>query len=158
MGKLAAIVGELFEVDRELEPLSQAVELLSGGQSETTQEPPAALAHSFDNLPLVDLDIPEFREDVVREPLGQFRSNAAYRSPRGTGKEIEKAVVRIIKDAGRPLPTQAIYREMIARGIHVPGQRPASNLAAHLAVSARFKRTNHGWDVVPKATKEEEPS
>lgn len=77
------------------------------------------------------------------------------RSSRAIGEDIEKLAVKVVETrGGGPIATKAIllWMKFYAPKFRMPGQKPLSNLSAHLSNSSRFKRTDKGWILVGKGS------
>jgi hypothetical protein len=165
MTRLTDLVFELAEVDRKLEPLGQAVDLLSAPepQQPQTAHPFPADAEYFD-LPAPELvDGPPLfnrREEERAEMAAMERGEwpraqvTSPRAVRGIGEHIAKLAVRAIKECakGEPLSTRAllVWMQHLDPTFQMSGQKPLSNLAAHLSHHPRFQRTSRGWVLLPK--------
>ena len=92
---------------------------------------------------------------VIADIGEQEKDIATASSP---GQQVDDAIHAILLAEGKSLHRNEIYRQLVAQGITIAGQKPISNVGAHLSLDPRFKSVGEGrwglavWDIIMGAS------
>ena len=81
--------------------------------------------------------------DAFRQVVAYYKEQGEDLAPSLTpGREIDDAILSILKGEGKPLHRKEVHRRLEAMGIHVPGENPVSNTGAHLSALRPLTKPN----------------
>lgn len=66
-------------------------------------------------------------------------------------QQLEDAAAEILQEAGRPMHVSRIRRELVKRGVSIPGQGLDANVITRLSRSSRFARVARGTYTLARA-------
>jgi hypothetical protein len=95
---------------------------------------------------------PEAPSGAIPMPSGEIRRDAVgtptFVIGLGRVSETERAAAEIIRESGRPVPTQQLLKMLPSRGVVIGGKDPASTLAARLSrAPSLVSERGIGWRI-----------
>lgn len=110
----------------------------------------------------------ELLEQILALDAGSQVAKVGAQGP--IKSSLKDEIEHVLREAGKPLHYNEVYRQLLTRGVHVPGKDPARNVGAHLSADLRFKSVGAGrWALADdgagvsetphrEAAEEEDPS